>query len=123
MEARGFIHVSFTETGLKRVLLGIDKENPQMLLHIIILAIIKDSRSHVRILDTIIGQQSRRQIVVKIHMRKSLSVLPGDFVVTAPKPLLFVKLTWINPRASICGSRRRAALGGRTHAPADTPPA
>ena len=34
-----------------------------------------------------------------------------------------VKLTWINPRASICGSRRRAALGGRTHAPADTPPA
>ena len=35
---------------------------------------------------------------------------------------LRVKLTWINPRASICGSRRRAALGGRTHAPADTPP-
>ena len=33
-----------------------------------------------------------------------------------------VKLTWINPRASICDSRRRAALGGRTHAPADTPP-
>ena len=29
MEACGFIHVSFTETGLKRVLLGIDKENPQ----------------------------------------------------------------------------------------------
>ena len=34
-----------------------------------------------------------------------------------------VKLTWINPRASICGSRRRAALGGRTNAPADTPSA
>ena len=54
--------------------------------------------------------------------------LPGTAAMTTLTPLLLfrcflVKLTWINPRASICGSRRRAALGGRTNAPADTPSA
>ena len=55
-----------------------------MFLHIIKLAILKDCRCHVGVLDAIISQQRRRKVLPKIHMSKSLGVPPGNLVIAGP---------------------------------------
>ena len=65
-------------------------QDPQMLLHVIILAVLKDRRSHVRILDAVISQKRRCQVLLQVHMRESLGVLPGDLVVAGPKCFLLL---------------------------------
>ena len=66
------------------------RQDPQVFLHIIILAVLKNSRRHVGILDAVIGQDRRRQLRLQVHRRKTLCVLPGDLIIARPKRFLVI---------------------------------
>ena len=64
-------------------------QDPQMFLHVIVLAVLKYRRRHVCILNAVIGQQGGREIPPKIHMSETFVVLSGDLVIAGPELLLF----------------------------------
>ena len=72
-------------------------QDPQMLLHIIILTILEDRRSHVCILDPVISQKRRRKIFPKIHVCEPLGIFLCDLVIAGPEFLLFFIGQTLNP--------------------------
>ena len=66
------------------------RQDPQMILHILILAVLKDRRRHICVLDAVIDQERRRQVLSQIHMCKPLGVLPGDLVIADPESFLLL---------------------------------
>ena len=60
-----------------------------MLLDIFKLLRRKHAGSHVLVLDALVGQDSRSQTRLQVHMRQPLRVQPGNGVVAPPEGLQF----------------------------------
>ena len=59
-----------------------------MVLHIGVLSVLKNSGSHISILNPVISQDGRCKISVKIHLCKALRVLLRDLVIALPECFL-----------------------------------
>ena len=63
------------------------RQNPQVLLHIFKMAILKHRRCHILICQPLISQHCRCQISCQIQLLKPPEIQPGYFVIAAPKLL------------------------------------
>ena len=73
-----------------------------MFLNIIRLCTSEYGRSHILVLDSLIGDHCRGQIPFQIHLLKSSVVLFCDFVIAFPQLLCLCKCKILHPCKKLC---------------------
>ena len=89
-------------------------EDAQMFLHIVQLLPLEDAGGHVLVLDALIGQQGRGEVLLQVHVGQPLQVKGGDGIVALPQLLQGGAVHGLQRRQQPPGLRQkgRQAVGG-----------